>query len=103
MLYCYINFHLDPTIDPSESGGGGTPALLDLLTGVELSSGDAAEKTWFRNGCEHMDETRGTCLILGTLIITYVDFLSHRGTPSHHPFVDGIFPYKPSFLLVPPF
>ena len=23
-------------------------------------------------------------------------FLSHRGTPSYHPFIDGIFYYKPS-------
>ena len=26
----------------------------------------------------------------------YGGFLSHRGTPSHHPFLDGIFPYKPT-------
>ena len=26
----------------------------------------------------------------------YVGFLSHRGTPSHHPFLDGISHYKPS-------
>ena len=28
-------------------------------------------------------------------------FLSHRGTPSHHPFLDGIFAYKPSILGTP--
>ena len=25
----------------------------------------------------------------------------NRGTPSHHPFIDGIFPYKPSILDTP--
>ena len=27
----------------------------------------------------------------------------NRGTPSHHPFLDGIFPYKPSILGYPHF
>ena len=27
--------------------------------------------------------------------------LSHRATPSHHPFIDGIFPYKPSIWGYP--
>ena len=37
-IYIYaINFHLDPY--ESSPAPGGTPALLDLLTGVELSSG----------------------------------------------------------------
>ena len=30
-------------------------------------------------------------------------FLSHRGTPSHHPFIDGIFHEKPTIWGVPPF
>ena len=27
-------------------------------------------------------------------------FLSHGATPSHHPFLDGIFPYKPSIFVL---
>ena len=41
---------------------------------------------------------------------TYGGFLSHRATPSHHPFLDGIFPNKhhpavgvPSFFSKPPY
>ena len=39
----------------------------------------------------------------------YGGFLSHRATPSHHPFLDMIFHYKPSsyggtpFLCKPPY
>ena len=34
---------------------------------------------------------------------TYGGFLSHGGTPSHHPFLDGIFPDNPSILGYPHF
>ena len=37
------------------------------------------------------------------LDIVYVEVSWNRATPSHHPFLDGIFPYKPSILGYPPF
>ena len=35
------------------------------------------------------------------LVPSYGDFLSHRGTPSYHTFINGIFHYKPSILGYP--
>ena len=35
--------------------------------------------------------------------LIYGGFLSHGGTPRHHPFIDGIFYYKPFVLSVSPF
>ena len=40
-------------------------------------------------------------LLLADFHLTYGGFLSHRGTPSSHPFLDGIFPYKPTILGYP--
>ena len=79
-----------------------TPDIWSLLLSCEsFFRGDSGEKIWFLDmflgpGGSTPWESEILEISSGFWHWTFGGFLSHGGTPSHHPFWIGIFPYKPS-------
>ena len=99
------------------------PSILGYphLWKTQLDSGKIKHVCWFRSrqitfpdrvhGAEFMHLIRSTRVpfredvellwLAPSYLISHMEVSWNRGIPSHHPFLDGIFPYKPSYWGIP--
>ena len=81
-------FQDDTRMNCLETAEMAAPLSFQQVLGLGSSSSQQRNSVWASTGGPFQI---GSCISMYQLHLIHGGFLSHRGTPSHHPFRDGIF------------